>query len=187
MGVWRRIKRDMIVAMASLQETALAIAERVNDRVEEVKRSIAANDLEREIQTDLAILGEKVFRKSDLTLSQVTKEADLLALLAQIDTRQKELAALESSLKEAPFDYLEQTLSHAHLMIQNVIITAEFPGAGKQIRSLALPPQLKILLVRKKGRIHLAQGQTVIDLQDEVIFIGEKANLNSYKTFWHYS
>jgi len=188
MGTWRRIKRDLALAAAGFQEATIAIAERVHHRVQHVKNSMLMSDLEHQIRDHQAVLGEKSYRKfeSGLTdLDLLSKEPDLAGLSHEIDLLQNELALIEEqATEEEPLRLFEQVLADSGLVLQHAVIPNEFPWIGKAIAEWSLPAEMRIVYIRKKNGVEIANGRTVVEAHDQITYIGPRRKIHIYKLFW---
>jgi hypothetical protein len=180
------MKRDFVVAFSGLQEATVAVADRVHRRVQQVKSSIDAGLLEKQIEMDQALLGEKVYRKGHADLRLLSKEPELYPLFAGIQEQQKKLAKIEAiNLPDESYLEFERIILESDFLIEHAVISEEFKGAGKKIQDLLLPAPIRIIFVRKKSRLELAQGTTRIELYDEVIFVTSKGNLQQSLEYWN--
>ena len=188
MGTWRRIRRDLVLAATGIQEATVAIAERVHHRVQQVKVSMEMSDLERRIKDHQARLGEKTYRKfeagrSDLDL--LSQEADLAGLSREIEELQNQLALVEEqATEEEPVRVFEHALAESDLLLQHIIIPEQFPWIGKPIQEWNLPPEMRILYVRRGKGIEIAYGRTTVEPHDQVTYIGPKRKMHLHKWFW---
>jgi hypothetical protein len=184
MGIWQRVKVDFLTAFAGLQEATVAVADQVHRRVQEVKTSIEAGMLENQIEMDHALLGEKIYRKNtDLAL--LYKEPELRELFDKIQDQQKKLATIETIvLPHESLMEFERMFLQSDFLIHHVVVSDSFKGIGKKIRELALPPPMRILFVRKKNHLEIAQGHTRIEAHDEITFLCLKRNLQSHLDYW---
>jgi hypothetical protein len=156
----------------------------VNRHVQEVKTSIEAGMLENQIEQDQALLGEKIYRKSaDLAL--LYKEPELRDLFDKIQGEQKKLATIETIvLPHESLMEFERMFLQSDFLIHHAVILESFNGIGRKIRDLALPTQMRIIFIRKKGHLEIAQGHTKIELHDEITFLCLKVNLQNYLDYW---
>ncbi|MBI3803424.1 MAG: TrkA C-terminal domain-containing protein [Nitrospirae bacterium] len=188
MGSWRRIKRDLALAAMGVQEATVAIAERVHQRVETVKTSLAMADLEQQIRQSQATLGEKIYRKLEAgvtDLDLLSKETELALLGKEIEALQAELTILEAhTAVDEPVHLFEQLLAQSDLVFQQVTVSEQFPWIGKPLREWALPEDMRILFVQKNSQVEIAYGGTIIGMHDQVAFIGPKSKTYLYKHFW---
>lgn len=186
MAIWQRMKRDFLVAFSGLQEATVAVADRVHRRVQQVKSSIDAGLLEKEIEMDQALLGEKVYRKGHSDLRLLSKDPELHQLFTRILEQQKKLVKIEAAdLPEESYMEFEQTVLESDFLIDHAVITQEFKDLGKKIQDLLLPPPIRIIFVKKKNRLELAQGTTRIEIYDEVIFLTSKGNIQRSLEYWN--
>lgn len=188
MGTWKRIRRDLALAATGVQEATIAIAERVHHRVHHAKISIELSDLERRIRDQQAILGEKTYRKLEAGLTDLellSQEPDLAGLRREIDALQNELALIEEqSTEEEPLRVFEHVLAESGLVLQHAVIPHEFPWIGKAIREWNLPAEMRVVYVRKKTGVEVANGRTVVEPHDQITYIGPRRKIHSYKLFW---
>src|SRR5581483_1524379 len=185
MGIWRRMKREFLVIFSGLQEATVAVADRVHRRVQQVKSSIDAGLLEKQIEVDQALLGEKIYRKGHSDLRLLYKDPELHQLYTKVQEQQKKLVKIEAV--NFPYEsYLEfeQILLESDFLINRAVISEDFGGLGKKIQDLLLPASMRIILVRKRNQVELAKGTTRIELYDEVIFLTSKGNLQQSLEYW---
>jgi hypothetical protein len=188
MGVIRRLKKNLVLAFTGVQETTLAIADRVNRRVQEVKNSMEAADLEKKIEMDRALLGMEIHKQTDLTLNFLSKDPELKLLSEKIREGERKLAALENQplFKDALTDF-EQTLLHENFLMWDITISKEFPEIGKRIKDLSIPIDMKIVFIQKKGRADLVHGETRVESGDRIIFLCPRENSLNYLSYWTHS
>ncbi len=181
----QRLRKDLTLVLAGLQEATVSIADHVNSHVKKVKTTIDARDLEKKIKNDEAILGKKVYAHPDSSLDALYKENDVKNPVSEIERMHKELEAIEGSISplEALQDF-ERLLIRSQFVIQHVIVPEEFHGTGKTIRQLAFPAQMLIFFINKKGETEIAQGETVVDARDEITFLCDRENVIKYRSFW---
>lgn len=180
------MKRDFLVAFSGLQEATVAVADRVHRRAQQVKSSIDAGLLEREIEMDQALLGEKVYRKGHSDLRLLSKDPELYQLFTRIQEQQKRLIKIEAvNLPHESSMEFERIFLESDFLIDHAVISEEFKGLGKKVQDLLLPVPIRIIFVKKKNRLELAQGTTRIELYDEVIFLTSKGNLQRSLEYWN--
>ena len=150
------MKRDFIVAFAGLQEATVAVADRVHRRVQEVKTSVDASLLEKQIEIDHALLGEKVYRKGQSDLGLLSKDPELYQLFDRIQQQQKKLTEMENiTLPDESLIEFERIFLQSDFLIHHVVVLEKFSGVGKQIRELTLPPEMRVIFVRKRNRFKI--------------------------------
>ncbi|MFQ5779927.1 MAG: TrkA C-terminal domain-containing protein [Nitrospiria bacterium] len=184
--IWQRVRRDLTIAFAGLQEATVSIADHVNRRVHKVKVTLDANELEKRIKNDQALLGKKICAEpDDLSLNALYKDPEIRNLVAEIEKTDQALEAIEGivSPHEALLDF-ERLLIRSNFVIQHVVVQEGFLGVGKTIRELNLPPQMLIFFIKKKGEPAIAYGKTVIEARDEVTFLCPKKKVQEYISYW---
>lgn len=185
MGIWRRMKQDFLVALAGFQEATVAVADRVHRRVQEVKTSIDAGLLEKEIAADYALLGNKVYLKGHADLAALYKEPEFRRLFDKIQEEQKKLATIETIvLPHESLMEFERVVLQSEFLIHQLVISESFHGVGKKIKELFLPPQMRVIFIRKKNRLEMAHGNIVIEAQDEITFFCPEVNLQRDIDYW---
>lgn len=188
MGTWRRIRRDLALAATGFQEATVAIAERVHHRVQHVKISLELSDLERRIRECQSILGEKTYRKFEAGMTDLdllSQEPDLADLGREINALQNQLTLIEEqSTEEEPLRLFEHVLEASGLVLQHAVIPNGFPWIGKAIQDWNLPEEMRILYVRKKNGVEVANGRTVVEPHDQITYIGPRRKIHIYKLFW---
>lgn len=188
MGTWRRIRRDLALAATGFQEATVAIAERVHHRVQHVKISLELSDLERRIRECQSILGEKTYRKFEAGMTDLdllSQEPDLADIGREINAFQNQLTLIEEqSTEEEPLRLFEHVLEASGLVLQHAVIPNGFPWIGKAIQDWNLPEEMRILYVRKKNGVEVANGRTVVEPHDQITYIGPRRKIHIYKLFW---
>lgn len=185
MGIWRRMKQDFLVALAGFQETTVAVADRVHRRVQEVKNAIDAGFLEKEIAADYALLGNKVYLKGHADLALLYKEPEFSRLFEKIQEQQKKLATIETIvLPHESLMEFERIFLQSEFLVHHLVISESFHGVGKKIKELFLPPQMRVIFIRRKNHLQMAHGNILIEAHDEVIFFCPKVNLQRYIGYW---
>jgi hypothetical protein len=185
MTIWRRVKQDFLAALAGVQEATVAVADRVHHRVQEVKTSIDAGLLEKQIETDQAFLGEKVYQRDHSDLAALYREPELRELFDKIIEEQRKLAVMETIvLPHESFMEFERIFLQSDFLIHHLVIPEKFHGVGKRMKELVLPPQMRLILIRKKNHLEMVQGSTIIEAHDEITFLSSKVNLQRYLDFW---
>lgn len=188
MGTWKRIRRDLLLAAAGFQEATVAIAERVHHRVQHVKNSMLMSHLEHRIRDHQALLGEKTYRKFEAGLTDLdllSQEPDLSELGREIDLLQNQLALIEEqSTEEEPLRLFDHVLADSGLVLQHAVIPNEFPWIGKAIQEWKLPAEMRIVYIRKKNGVEVANGKTVVEAHDQITYIGPRRKIHIYKLFW---
>jgi hypothetical protein len=188
MGTWRRIRRDLALAVTGFQEATIAIAERVHHRVQHAKVSMQISELEGRIKDHQASLGEKTYRKFEAGLTdleRLSQEPDLANLSREINLLQNQLALIEEqSVEEEPLRLFEHVLAESGLVLQHAIIPNEFPWIGKPIQEWNLPAEMRIIYVRKKSAVEIATGRTIVEPHDQITYIGPRRKIHIYKLFW---
>lgn len=188
MTTWRRIRRDLALAATGFQEATIAIAERVHHRVQHVKISLEMSDLERRIRDYQAILGEKTYRKFETGMTDLdllSQEPDLADLGREINALQNRLTLIEEqSTEEEPLRLFEHVLEDSGLVLQHAVVPSQFPWIGKAIEEWNLPAEMRIVYVRKKNGVEVANGKTVVEPHDQITYIGPRRKTHIYKLFW---
>jgi len=180
-----RIRKDIRLVLAGLQEATVTVADHVSSHVKTVKTTMDARDLEEQIKKERAILGRKVYAHSDTSLETLYKENEVRDRVTEIEKMHRKLEAIEGNVPplEALQDF-ERLLIRSKFAIQHIIVPEEFHGTGKTIRELAFPSKMLIFFIKKKGEIEIAQGDTVIDARDEITFLCDKEKINKYRMLW---
>ena len=188
MGLFRRVKNDFVLAFTGLQEATLAVAERVNKRVQEVKASLEAAETENQIKMDQSALGEKIYHRGDADLRNLQKESDFNALFNKIQEGQKKLKALEDqdSLKDLFVDF-ERLMVQSDWVIQSVMVPKDFSGIGRALKEVAIPSDMRIILVKKKNQLLIAHDDLMIGGRDQITFICPRSNMSEIMAFWNKS
>jgi len=184
--IWQRVKRDLALVFAGLQEATVSVADHVNRRVHQVKGSLDANELEKRIKNDQAFLGKKICAESaDSSLDALYEDPDIKNLVAEIQKTDQALEAIEGvvSPHEALLDF-ERLLIRSNFVIQHVVVQEGFFGIGKTIQELNLPPEMLIFFIKKRREPAIAYGKTNLETRDEVTFLCPKKRIQEYIAYW---
>ncbi len=182
---WKRVQRDFSLVLTGVQETVIAVADHVSQHVQKVKLKLDTASLERKIQSQQALLGQKIHAEPGLSLSEIFEKDEIHIVLEHILRDEKKLEANEGivSPHEALHDF-ERLLIRSDFVVQNVVIRDGYSGIGKSIRALSLPPQMMIFFIKKQQEIVLAYGKVSIEARDEVTFLCSKEKIPAYISFW---
>jgi trk system potassium uptake protein TrkA len=92
----------------------------------------------------------------------------LLGIDATVSSTNVIMSQIEQEIPQQALVHLLK-LRHAEVEIVEVVVGEGSPIAGKQLRSIALPPECAISIVVRDEKLIIPTGETVLRLGDEVI------------------
>lgn len=187
MGTWKKIKNELLITWSGLQEATTAIAERTNRQVIDLKHNLAIYEVEEEIKNSITALGDQVYRKGEVSLDDLKHDTAMASLVSDIKGMEKRIQLLRHQIKKDPSDsagHLQRILNRGHYTLSTATVSDHFEGIGIPVTDIDIPPGMQIILVDKKGEVRLLTEATIIEKEDQVLFICEQKKQADYISFF---
>jgi uncharacterized protein with PhoU and TrkA domain len=185
----KQIKHSVIAGLQGAQEGILEIADRINHTVLKAKLMLEMNDLEEQLKKNYLNLGKLAFQlKADQDLNSMNENVEVKNLLETCRAHEAKLSRLRQihhELSGNQFDdqlnLLKQLLEQKKLQIIKLTLRPTSPFKGRTLHEIQLPPDLLVLCVQKRNRLMIANGDTRLDEQDQLLVLGSEMVIKRMK------
>jgi K+/H+ antiporter YhaU regulatory subunit KhtT len=185
-----RLQKELFLTGSALYESVLAIAERVNRKVQILRLHGQASDLLSEIETVHQKLGERLasavrtkngsVQETSADLARAVEQArdrvhELKQTLVQVDGQIRELkmeTIHEDLLK------LQRDLSLRSAALERFTVMQHSPASGKSMADLALPSSVRLVTVLRGPFLIPPSDGFHLRPEDVVIAIGLRTDLD---------
>ncbi len=190
---FRRIRKEFTLTARGIHETVLAIAERVNRKVQILKLHWQAASLCDQIETLHQTLGitlcDTLARQADPRtpeLGRDTLESHLAEIASRIRLLKKELLQVDPQVRQIESEALREDLLNLErdLFLRSATIERLriVPGAsacGLHAGQLGLPPTIRVVALLRGPALLLSFDSTLFRAGDTVILLGERDELKT--------
>jgi hypothetical protein len=190
---FRRIRKEFTLTARGLHETILAIAERVNRKVQVLKLHWQAASLCDQIEAQHQALGvtlcELLARQSDLrtpAIGRETLETHLAEIASRIRLLKKELLQVDPQVRQIESEALREDLLNLErdlflraATIERLQVVPGAPACGLTAGQSGLPPSVRVVALLRGPALLLSFDSTVFRAGDTVILLGQRDELKS--------
>ena len=174
---------------AGFKELIFSLADKLDYRMREVKISLTGNKIERELDREFTKFGRRALeyyqkkpgiQSLDPSLFQQELE-EIQTLKDKYSQALQELSILQrKALKEALSECTNQFNRTGWGLLQ-IAVPENTKYSQKKIKELPLSQNILVLMVKKENRMELAHGNTVLEVGDFLICIGNEKGLADLK------
>jgi hypothetical protein len=198
----QRIGKEAKITLETFRESVIAIAERVNRKVQILALHSQASSVHEQIDIAYHDLGDRLCEflaeshNSATHLGMVAgtgAEMVLLEFIGKIRPLKQELVGIETLVRELEIDTLREDLvalqhdlSTRSALIRRVVVEAEAVASGRPVAQLGLPPTVRVAVILRGPM--LISSVELVDLRpgDIVVLVGSRADLqDSLPLFSH--
>lgn len=187
-----RIQQELSITGSAIQETVLAIAERVNRKIQVLRLHNQASSLIHQIEQVYSELGRQIaiLPADRPTLSHETlAPSDRLERLLEhandrIHQFKHKLSAVDSRIRELKLETihhelltLQQDLSLRAAAIERFPLSQGAPAVGKTLPELKLPDSIQVITILRGPFLVPPNEALQLHINDLVVLIGPRADL----------
>lgn len=189
----RRIRKEFTLTARGLHETVLAVAERVNRKVQILKLHWQAASLSGQIEhlhqqlgaTLCAVLAPHDSRAAH-DISQGTTEQHLAEITARVRLLKKELLQVDPLVRQIESEALREDLLNLErdlflrsATIERFRVVQGAPASGCTVGQLGLPASVRLVVVLRGPSMILSFDTVVFRPGDTVILLGHRDELKA--------
>lgn len=190
----RRIRKEFTLTARGIHETVLAIAERVNRKVQILKLHWQAASLSDQIEylhqqlgAELcAVLASHDDARHAYEISQGTTEKDLAEIASRVRLLKKELLQVDPRVRQIESEALREDLLNLErdlflrsATIERLRVVQGAPAIGYAIGQLGLPSSVRVVAVLRGPSLLLSFDTVVFRPGDTVILLGLLSELKT--------
>lgn len=160
----------------------MAVAERVARRVQVTKLQLQAEDAETRLRQAYESLGSRLYAVHTTQSQEPAKVEDSLSLCEDIRAEQRALQEIRDRLASryddvliVPLIRLQDDLQAGGGTMERVTISPNAQATGKLLREVALPENVRIVLVKRNDSLMFPSEQMVLRAGDQVTLIGNRS------------
>jgi K+/H+ antiporter YhaU regulatory subunit KhtT len=190
---FRRIRKEFTLTARGIHETVLAVAERVNRKVQVLKLHWQAASLCDQIEALHQSLGvalcDLLARQTDPRTPDIGREpleAHLAEIASRIRLLKKELLQVDPQVRQIESEALREDLLNLErdlflrsATIERLQVVPGAPACGLSVGQLGLPPAVRVVALLRGPAILLSFDSTVFRTGDTVILLGRRDELKS--------
>jgi K+/H+ antiporter YhaU regulatory subunit KhtT len=190
---FRRIRKEFTLTARGIHETVLAVAERVNRKVQVLKLHWQAASLCDQIEALYQSLGvalcDLLARQTDPRTPDIGREpleAHLAEIASRIRLLKKELLQVDPQVRQIESEALREDLLNLErdlflrsATIERLQVVPGAPACGLSVGQLGLPPAVRVVALLRGPAILLSFDSTVFRTGDTVILLGRRDELKS--------
>lgn len=189
----RRIRKEFTLTAKGIQETVLAIAERVNRKVQILRLHWQAASFSGQIERLHQQLGASLCTvlapqdgRHTHDISHGTTEQYLTDISARVRTLKKELLQVDPRVRQIESEALredllnlERDLFHRSATIERIRVVPGAPASGCPVGQLGLPASVRIVAVLRGPSLLLSFESVLFRPGDMVILLGLRDELKA--------
>ncbi len=198
----QRIAKEAKITLETFRESVIAIAERVNRKVQILTLHSQASSVHEQIDIAYHDLGDRLCEFLTQSHDSATHrgmvagtgaEMVLLEFIGKIHPLKQELVGIETLVRELEIDTLREDLvalqhdlSTRSALIRRVVVEPEAVANGRTVAQLGLPPTVRVAAILRGPM--LISSVELVDLRpgDIVVLVGSRADLqDSLPLFSH--
>ncbi|MGH7260002.1 MAG: TrkA C-terminal domain-containing protein [Nitrospiraceae bacterium] len=190
---FRRIRKEFTLTARGIHETVLAIAERVNRKVQILKLHWQAASLCDQIEALHQTLGvtlcDLLARQTDSRTPEIgreTLEMHLADIASRIRLLKKELLQVDPQVRQIEFEALREDLLNLErdlflrsATIERFRVVQGAPACGLPAGQLGMPPTVRVVALLRGPALLLSFDSTLFRAGDTVILLGQRDELKS--------
>jgi hypothetical protein len=190
---FRRIRKEFTLTARGIHETVLAVAERVNRKVQVLKlhwqAATLCDQIEALQQTLGASLCDLLARQTDSRTPEIGRqslEGHLGEIASRIRLLKKELLQVDPQVRQIESEALREDLLNLErdlflraATIERLRVVPGAPACGLTAGQLGLPPTVRVVALLRGPALLLSFDSTVFRAADAVILLGQRDELKS--------
>ncbi len=190
---FRRIRKEFTLTARGIHETVLAIAERVNRKVQILKLHWQAASLCDQIEALHQTLGvtlcDLLARQTDPRAPEIgreTLETHLVEIASRIRLLKKELLQVDPQVRQIESEALredlltlERDLFLRSATIERLRVVQGAPACGLAAGQLGLPPTVRVVAFLRGPALLFSFDSTLFRAGDTVVLLGQRDELKS--------
>jgi TrkA-C domain len=189
----QRIAKEAKITLETFRESVIAIAERVNRKVQILILHSHASSVQEQIDTAYHDLGNRLCgllaqsHDPSTHLGMVAgtgAEMVLLEIIGKIRPLKQELVGIEALVRELEIDTLREDLvalqhdlSTRSALIRRVVVEPEAVANGRTIAQLGLPVTIRVAAILRGPMLISSVEQVDLRSSDIVVLVGVRADL----------
>ena len=187
-----RIQQELSITGSAMYETVLALAERVNRKVQVLRLHSHASSVLSQIEQGHGDLGRQIValcaQRPPFSRESGSPSNQLDNLLDQISDRiqllKQTLLSVDSQIRELKMETihhelltLQQDLSLRAAAIERFLVAQGSPVIGRTLVEVALPASIRLVTVLRGPIIMPPDGTLILRVGDVLVMIGLQADL----------
>ncbi len=201
MTMWEKVREELARVAEKTEALVKTGAEKLKQTGEKIGAQGSFLAALAKIKTELHAINQRkndAFRQLGERYTQLAEQrrlgifeeeaSDILALLKELEAREKELLAQKQTLEKEYRDRglevqvvenLVEDLEAGDAVIESLTIEPTSPALGKALKDLAMPEDVLISLVVRGEEIIIPRGDTVLQAGDRISLLGKKTALQA--------
>jgi hypothetical protein len=187
-----RIQQELSITGNAVYETVLALAERVNRKVQVLRLHNQSSNLLSQIEQDHGELGRHIAalytKRSPFSHDSPSVADQLGGILGQASDRIQQLKhallSVDSQIRELKLETihhelltLQQELSLRAAAIERLPVVPGSPVIGKRLAEVVLPPSVRLVTVLRGPFLVASDEALVLRVDDVLVMIGLQTDL----------
>jgi hypothetical protein len=186
-----RLQKELSITGQAIYETIIAIAERVNRKLEILRLHGQASAVMTEVDVTHAELGRQItalWTRRFLPGQEAALSAELNQLLVQTSARIQQLKqallavdtqvrALKLETVQEDFLALQRDLTHRSAALERMALPQGSPAIGQKVGDLLLPESVRVVTIFRGPFFINSCDDLVLRAEDVLIVIGLQADL----------
>ena len=187
-----RIQQELSITGSAVYETVLALAERVNRKVQILRLHNQSSNLLSQIEQDHGDLGRHIAalctKRPPFSHESTPVSDQLRGIFGQASDRiqhlKHTLLNVDSQIRELKLETihhelltLQQELSLRAAAIERVPVVQESPVIGKRLTEIVLPPSVRLVTVLRGPFLVSPDDTLILRVDDVLVMIGLRTDL----------
>jgi hypothetical protein len=187
-----RVQRELSITGSAIYETILALAERVNRKVQVLRLHRQASSLLSQIEQDHGELGRQIAAlcakrppfSHESTLPSDQMERVLGQAVDRVQLHKRTLLSVDSTIRELKLESihdelltLQQDLSFRAAAIERFPVGRGSPVIGRRLAEVALPTSVRLVTVLRGPFLVPPDNALVLRVDDVLVMIGLQEDL----------
>jgi NhaP-type Na+/H+ and K+/H+ antiporter len=159
--------------------------EQIKEKTEAAPVKLKMIFLENTIESLFLRLGSRIYDAAK-TSKILTENRGVQTLLAEIDAKKKELEKLREDFRKIWNEesrQLKATLEKGGGALEQIRLADSSPAKGKQVKDLALPPEVLLGPVTRGKDLIIPHGETELLEGDRVTLMGTRKDMEAAKKY----
>jgi NhaP-type Na+/H+ and K+/H+ antiporter len=159
--------------------------EQIKEKTEAAPVKLKLIFLENTIESLFLRLGSRIYDAAK-TSKILTENRGVQTLLAEIDAKKKELEKLREDFRKIWNEesrQLKATLEKGGGALEQIRLADSSPAKGKQVKDLALPPEVLLGPVTRGKDLIIPHGETELLEGDRVTLMGTRKDMEAAKKY----
>lgn len=186
-----RAKKEFLITLAALREVVLAVAERVNRRVQVMRLHWQTTEIATRMEGLYQEVGERLTNLAARDKEALSPgwgpdqvEAILQDVTPWLRQHRKDLSQVTASMRELEVEALTEELLKVHQdltnrsgTIQRLVVVRGANVIGRPVPHLGLPPAVRVAGVFRGPTALTVNGHTGLKAGDVVVLVGPRAEV----------